>query len=407
MKIINQGRLVFRFLSRHRVRAFLMMLGVLIGIAAMTVLDSVGQATRREALARFKNMVGTFDTVIIRPGAGKTRGMVSLTNVPGTLKFEDAQALANEVRGVRQVAELQNAFDIDVKVRDRTDSPAIFGVSANWLELRDEDVAQGQFFTLDDERALSRVAVLGGDVQDLLFPGESPLGQTMRIADVPFRIIGTLRRRGAGPTGASLDHLVLIPVTTASRRLFHRDFLTMIIAQLQNPEASDEAVAAVTAKLRKRHHLAGAALDDFTVTNPRAIFGQVARVGSTLSKVVKGAALLSMLIGGGVIMSLMLTAVAERRREIGLHRSVGASRRDILLGFLVEAVTISAGGGAGGAALALAGTSLVARVEHLPLVFPGATLAMAALVSVTTGLVFGLYPAWKASMTDPITALRS
>jgi putative ABC transport system permease protein len=407
MKVLNQARLVLRFLTRHRLRAFLMMLGVLIGIAAVTVLESVGQATRREALARFKNMVGTFDTVIVRPGAGKTRGMVSLTNVPATLRFEDAQAIASEVRGIRQVAELQNAFDIDVKVRDRTDSPAIFGVSANWLKLRDEEVALGQFFTADDERALSRVAVLGGDVQDLLFPGESPLGQTMRIADVPFRIIGTVKRRGAGPTGASLDRLVLIPVTTASRRLFHRDFLTMVIAQLENPEASDEAVAAVTAKLRERHHLTGTALDDFTVTNPRAIFGQVARVGSTLSKVLKGAALLSMLIGGGVIMALMLTAVAERRREIGLHRSLGASRGDILLGFLLEAVTISAGGGAAGALLALAGTTLVARFEHLPLAFPGATLAIAALVSVTTGLAFGLYPAWRASMTDPITALRS
>ena len=407
MKTMNQARLALRFLARHRLRAFLMMLGVLLGIAALTVLDSVGDATRREALSRVKNMIGTFDTIIVRPGAGRTRGMVSLTNVPGTLKFEDAQAIATEVPGIRQVATLQNAFDIDVKYRDLRDSPAVFGVSANWLALRGEDVQEGQFFTPDDERALARVALLGGDVQELLFPGEGPVGQTIRIAEVPFRIIGTLKKRGAGPTGASLDHLVLIPVTTASRRLFHRDYLTMVIAQLREPDRSDEVVSAVTAKLRERHHLTGTALDDFTLTNPRAVLAQVTRIGSALTKILRGAALLSMLIGGAVIMALMLTAVSERRREIGVRRSVGASRLDILFEFLIEAVFVCSIGGAVGAGLALVGTELVAKAGRLPMAFAGEALATAAGVSIATGIVFGLYPAWKASALDPIAALRS
>jgi putative ABC transport system permease protein len=352
-------------------------------------------------------MVGTFDTIIVRPGAGKTRGMVSLTNVPGTLKFDDAQAMSSEVPEVRQVALVQNAFDIDVKYRDREDSPAVFGVSSNWLKIRAEDIQEGQFFTIDDERTLARVAVLGGDVSDALFPGQPPVGQTMRIAEVPFQIIGTLKRRGAGPAGGSLDHIVLIPVTTASRRLFHRDFLTMMIVQLRRPELSDATAAAITAKLRERHHLARNALDDFTVTNPGAVLAQVTRLGTTFSKILQGTAVLSLLVGGVVIMALMLTSVGERRREIGVRRAVGASRRDILFEFLLEAVVICAAGGLAGAALSLAGTRLVAKLGNLPMAFAGGTLALGAGVSVATGLLFGLYPAWKASTTDPIVALRS
>ncbi|HEX7253359.1 MAG TPA: ABC transporter permease [Thermoanaerobaculia bacterium] len=407
MKIANQARLALRHLSRRRVRTLLMTLGVFVAIASLTVLESVGEATRREAVARFKNMVGTFDTVIVRPGAGRTRGMVSLTNVPGTLKFEDAQAIAAELPGIRQVAQLQNAFDIDVKYRDRTDSPAVFGVSANWLTLRGEQVAQGSFFTSDDDRSLARVAVLGGDVLDNLFSGESALGLTFRIADVPFQIVGVLKKRGAGPAGGSLDHIILIPVTTASRRLFHRDFLTMLIAQLREPERSEEGVRLITAKLRERHHLAGSALDDFTVTSPTAVMTQVTRMGSTLSKILREASVLSLFIGAAVILALMLMAVTERRREIGVLRSVGASGADILVQFLLEAIAVSVLGGALGAVLASAGTNLMARIQHLPMTFAGGALLVATALSVATGLVSGLYPAWKASSVDPVEALRA
>jgi putative ABC transport system permease protein len=407
MKIVNQARLAFCSLSRRRLRAFWMMLGVLVGIAAFTVVTSVGEATRREAMSRVKNMVGTFDTIIIRPGAGKTRGMVSLTNVPATLKFEDAQAIAAEIPDIQRVALVQNAFDIDVKYRDRADSPAVFGVSSNWLAIRGEDVQEGHFFTADDERALARVAVLGGDAQDALFPAENPLDQTIRIADVPFRVLGTLKRRGAGPTGASLDQIILIPVTTASRRLFNRDFLTMMVAQLRQPESNGAAAAAITAKLRDRHHLASTALDDFTVTNPAAVLAQVNRLGSTLSKILQGTAVFSMLIGGTVITALMLIAVTERRREIGTRRALGASRRDILFEFLLEAVLVCVIGGVAGAALSLAGTNLVARFGHLPKIVAAGPLALAMVSSIGTGLVFGVYPAWRAAATDPIVALRS
>jgi len=382
-----------------------MMAGVMIGICSLTILDSVGESTKRETMKRFKNMLGTFDTVIIRPGSGKTRGMVSLTNVPPTLKFEDAAAIAAELPEVKQVALLQNAFDIDVKYKDKNVSPAIFGVSANWLDLRGDELAEGNIISEEDIGSLARVAILGSDVLPLLFPEGDALGKTIRIGDVPFQVKGVLAQRGAGPGGGSLDNLILIPVTTASKRLFNRDFLTMVIAQLRDPEKSEAAVSKITALLRQRHHIAVSALDDFTMTSPQAVMAQVREMGSALSTILKGIATIAMLIGGAVIMSLMLISVSERRKEIGLRRSVGANRQDILLQFILEAALVSSIGGLVGIALGLAGTNLVARLDHLPPILSLQALESAAGLSVGLGLLFGIYPAWKAAHVDPVKAL--
>jgi putative ABC transport system permease protein len=399
--------LAFRTLSRNRLRTCFMMLGMVVGIASLTALSSVGESTRQETMRRFKRMIGTFDTVIIRPGSSQTRGMVSLTNVPPTLKFEDARAIATDITDVRRVAEVQNAFDVDVKYRDQTAAPAIFGVSANWTELRGDELGQGNGISDDDVQALGRVAVLGADVKAALFGADDPLGKTLRIADVPFQVKGVLASRGAGPGGANLDNIVLIPVTTASRRLFNRDFLTMLVAQLKDPEQGDRAVARITSLLRERHHIVPPASDDFTITNPKAAMGRVTEVGSTLSKVLTGVAALATLIGGVVIMSLMLIAVSERRKEIGVRRSVGASRQDILLQFLLEALTISAIGGLIGVAIGVGGTSLATWWQQQPSALVWQAIGSAVAISVAVGLAFGLHPAWKASHVDPIAALRS
>ncbi len=399
--------LALRTLSRNRLRSFFMMLGVVVGISSLTALSSVGESTRQDTMRRFKRMVGTFDTVIVRPGAGRSRGMPSLTTVPPTLKFEDAGAIATEIPGVLRVAEVQNAFDVDVKYREKTATPAVFGVSANWTDLREDQVTQGRSITEDDVQGLGRVTVIGADVKTSLFGDDDPIGKTLRIADVPFVVKGVLASRGAGPAGATLDNLLLVPVTTASRRLFNRDFLTMLIAQLKDPEQGDGAVKQITALLRERHHIVPPVADDFTITNPRAAMARVTEVGSTLSKVLTGVAALATLIGGVVIMSLMLIAVSERRKEIGVRRSVGASRRDIMIQFLLEALTISALGGLVGIAIGVGGTTVATWLQQLPPALAWSAVGGAVLVSVAVGLVFGLHPAWKASHVDPIAALRS
>ena len=407
MSLSRASQLAIRTLTRHRLRACFMMLGVTIGVATLTALASLGESTKEETMRRFKRMIGTFDTVIVRPGAGRTRGMPSLTMVEPSLKFEDAKAIASDIANVRRVAEVQHAVDIGVKYRDKTTSPAVFGVSSNWTALRDDDVADGRGISDEDVRSLARVAVLGADVKATLFTDENPIGRTVRIADVPFQIVGILASRGAGPGGGSLDNLLLIPVSTASKRLFNRDFLTMVIAQLKDPGQGDQTVTAITTLLRERHRLAATAQDDFTITNPRAAMARVTEVGSTLSKVLTGVGVLATLVGGVVIMSLMLMAVSERRKEIGVRRSVGATKRDVLVQFLIEAATVSTMGGVFGIGCGVGGTTVATMVQKLPPTLAWKAIAGAALMSVTLGVVFGLHPAWKASNVDPIAALRS
>jgi putative ABC transport system permease protein len=396
-----------RSLRRYRLRTTLMMLGIFVGIASLAVLSSLGEATKRETMQRFKNMLGTFDAIIIRPGGGRTRGMPTLVNVPPTLRFDDATAIATELPEIKAVAEVQNAFDIDVKYRERASAPAIFGVSPNWLTLRSEEVADGAFFDANQNTSLARVAILGPDVRNQMFGGEDPLGKTIRIADVPFEVIGLLKSRGAGPAGASLDNVVLIPINTASRRLFNRDFLTMLIAQVKNPERSSEATAGVAALLRRRHRIQPPALDDFTITNPSATMAQVSRAGSTLTKILTGVSIMALLIGGVVITSLTSIAVSERRKEIGVRRSVGAARSDVVLQFLFEAIFVSLAGGVAGAILGWGGMQLVTRLQKLPPILVWQPFAAAIVLSLAVGVLFGLYPAWRASRVDPIQALRS
>jgi putative ABC transport system permease protein len=399
-------RSVVRTLARNKGRAALMMAGVTIGIASLTILTSIGESTRRETMKRFKNMLGTFDTVIIRPGSSKNRGMVSLTNVEPSLKVSDAEAIATEVPEVRQVAQIQNALDIDVKCRDHSGTAAIFGVTSNFPDLRGDEIADGEFITDEDVRSSAKIAVLGADARKQLFPDEDPLGKIVQIGDVPFVVRGVMVARGAGPAGGSLDNLIFIPVTTASRRLFNRDFLTILIAQLKDPAQGQLAIDHIQSLLRARHHIAPGALDDFNLTNPRAVMEQVTTMGSTIRKLLVIVAILATGIGGVVIMSVTLIGVSERRKEIGLRRAVGASRNTILLQFLLEAMLLSFAGGAIGIAIGVAGTQGVSRLQHLPFLLEPATLLSTTALSIALGLVFGMYPAWKAATTNPINALR-
>jgi putative ABC transport system permease protein len=399
--------LALRTLRRNPLRSLFMMLGVAVGIASLIAMASVGEATRQETLRQFKRMVGTFDTISIQPGGARTRGMPSLTTVEPTLRFEDATAIEAEIPNVRRVARAQSAFDIDVQARDRTTTTSIWGISEDWMEIRGDDVSVGRGISAEDVETLARVVVIGEDVRRALFPDEDPIGKTLRIAEVPFQVQGVLLSRGAGPGGASLDDLLLLPVSTAAKRLFSRDYLTSITVQLDDPQQHAKAAAAIEALLRERHGIVPPVEDDFTVSNPRAGFEQVARVESTLSRVLTGIAVIATLIGGVVIMSLMLIAVSERRREIGVRRAVGATRGDVLRQFLMEAALISALGGVAGVLLGVAVATAAAFNQQLPPAFLWGAMAGAVALATLVGLVFGLQPAWRAANVDPIQALRT
>jgi len=399
--------LALRTLRRNPLRSLFMLLGVAVGIASLIAMASVGEATRRETLQQFKRMVGTFDRISVQPGSARTRGMPSLTSVEPTLRFEDADAIAAEIPNVRRVSREQSAFDIDVQARERTATTSIWGISAEWMEIRGDDVTVGRGISPEDVVTLARVAVIGEDLRRQLFPDEDPIGKIIRIAEVPFTVQGVLVPRGAGPGGASLDNLLLLPVSTASKRLFSRDYLTTITVQLQDPEQYERAVAAITALLRERHGIVPPVEDNFTVSNPRAAMEQVEAVDTTLSAVLIGVAVIATLIGGVVIMSLMLIAVSERRREIGVRRALGATRTDVLRQFLVEAALISTLGGIVGVILGVAVAVVAAFQQQLPPAFLWGAMGGAVALATVVGLVFGLQPAWRAAQVDPIQALRS
>jgi len=395
-----------RSLNRNRRRSLAMMAGIAAGIALLTTVNAVGAASRRLTLAQVKNMLGTFDTVLVRPGAAKTRGMVSLANVPPTLTFDDAAALA-QLPAITQVAELQNAFDIDVEYRDRQVTPAVFGVSANWLDLRGDALAGGRFFTPAEMQSENRVAVVGADVVAGLFAGTNPLGATVRLGGGAYQVVGVLAPRGAGPGGFSLDNLILIPLSTARHRLFNRDFLTMAVAQVRPGESNPAALGEVRQLLRQRHHIATAALDDFSLTDPSAVAAQVTAAGSRLTVLLRGVAYVLLALGAVAIVALMLLGIMERRGEIAIRRAAGASRGDILAQFLAEAAVVAALAAALGALLGTAGMVLAARWLHLPLLWDGAALAGVSLAAVGLGLLCGLLPALRAARLEPAAALRA
>jgi putative ABC transport system permease protein len=255
--------------------------------------------------------------------------------------------------------------------------------------------------------SLARVAVIGQDMKNSFFAGEDPLGKTIRIAEVPFVVKGVLASRGVGPGGASMDNTLIIPVSTASKRLFNRDYLTSAIAQLHDPAQSAAVIRDISALLRERHGTVPGAEDDFIVTSPETQVAQINAVGSTLNRVVTGVGIIATLIGGAVIMGLMLIAVSERRREIGVRRAVGASRNDILKQFLAEAAVIAFIGGVVGVLLGVGGTLIATRVADLPPAVQWGAVAGSVVLAVLVGLVFGLHPAWRAAQVNPIEALRA
>lgn len=398
---------VWRVLSRNPLRSMLMMLGVIVGVGLLTALSSVGEATRQETLRQFKRMVGTFDTLTVRPGAASTRGMPSLTSVEPTLRFDDAPAIAAEIDGVLRVAQVQQAFDLDTTYLDKSSTPGVFGVSAEWTTIRGDEIVEGADLSAEDHRQYARVAVIGEETRRQLFGDDTPLGKIIRIANVPFEVKGVFASRGAGPGGSSLDNLVVIPVTTASRRLFNRDYLTNIIVQLEDPTEGPSVAEGIRELLRQRHEIAAGAPDDFTVTSPRATVEKIAEVDSALSRILQGLGAVAALIGGVVIMNLMLAGVTARRREIGLRRALGATAAHIRHQFLLEAIVVSLLGGLLGVVGGLLGAFVTVTVQGLPWAWDLSALILATVLSVALGIGFGLYPAHRAAHIDPIDALRS
>ncbi|HBY98656.1 MAG: ABC transporter permease [Ardenticatenaceae bacterium] len=409
MKLAESLRIAIRSLSVNKMRSSLTMLGIIIGVGAVITLLSVGQGVQRLVTEQIQS-VGS-NLLFVVPGVlGGGGGQGSTL----TLTVDDAQAIADP-RNIPDVAAVAPTRSIQgqVEYANRNKFFSVSGVTPEFSPVRNTKVTVGRFLEPADLTARSRVAVLGADVYDTLFPnGGYPIGQTIKINRIPFRVIGLMERKGGGPFGSEDDY-VWVPLTTLQTRLVNTrsregdPLVTVIYVSVREESRMVAAQDDITRLLRERHKIAPGDDDDFSVINQAdllAVFGQITGVLTLFLGAIAG---ISLLVGGIGIMNIMLVSVTERTREIGIRKAVGAKRRDILLQFLIEAIVLSVIGGLIGIALGWAGALAIKSVSSdiQTYVSPGSIL-LATSFSLAVGLFFGIYPAFQASRLNPIEALR-
>jgi putative ABC transport system permease protein len=405
MKIVSTVRVSLKGLLANKLRTFFMMLGVLIGIAALTVIISVGRGAKAQVMERMEK-VSAFGAVMVSPGGGMTRGLGSVESVPATLTVEDAQAIKAEVPNVRDVAMAQVKQNVAIKFEGQSTTTTVWGVTPNYTQVRPSPVTRGEMFGPDEQASSARVAVLGQETAAALFGDADPLDQTIRVENVPFKVIGIFKKMGASPGGGNLDDRIFIPQSTSARRLFNVTNLSQLVIQIATREQVAPAAPRVKQFLRERHHIAPGMPDDFSVRIAEQMLGVLTGTSQTLTLFLSIVAALSLLVGGFIVMNIMLISVSERTKEIGLRRAVGACRRDILLQFILEAGSVTAAGGGIGVLVGIGGALAASRVMGWPAAISWPAILGAVAFAAIVGLVFGVQPARKAAALHPVEALR-
>jgi putative ABC transport system permease protein len=394
MSLVDLVRLAFSRLRTGRLRAALTMLGVIIGVASVVALVGVGQGTTSNITERLTSLGTNLLTISAAGAAG---------GAESTLTLGDAEALAglDGIAGVAPESEAQAVVAAD----GETTTTSIIGTTADYAAVRAFDMWQGTFLTdVAVERNL-RVAVLGATTADDLGLDESSLGTEITIGGLPFKLIGILQPKG-GATFADPDDQVMVPIGVVHKYLTGGDGVRTIGVSVAEQDRMTAVQSEITTLLRARHDLATTDDDDFSIFDQAQLLETASSISGTLTLLLGGIASISLVVGGIGIMNIMLVSVRERTREIGIRKAVGARGRDILLQFLIEALTLSGLGGVLGIALGLGVSALIARIGGISFAFSPTTLAVALLFSLAVGIVFGVWPARQAARLDPITALR-
>ena len=402
-------RTAWRSLRVNKMRSLLTVLGVIVGAAAVVCIISIGLGAQAQVSEKIQTLGANL--LVISPGAQVSGGARQQAGTRHTLTEEDAQAILNQIESV-QVAAPVLSRRMQVIAGDRNWSTLIAGVRTDYLIAREWPVVEGRPFSLEEMQYSAKVAVVGDVVRQELFGTKSAIGETMRIGNVPFTIVGVLDKKGEGAMGRNQDDLVFIPLSTAKSRVLgsvrgnSRDALDFIVVKVNDSNSVSRVREALAPLLRQRHQLPKGSHDDFSIENPTEILG--AREGSirTFALLLTAVASVSLLVGGISIMNIMLVSVTERTKEIGLRMALGARRRDIRRQFLIEAIALSLAGGLAGAVLGIVAAVAVGLYAQWPILISPWTVVLACGFAGVVGIAFGFYPAYRASCLDPIVALR-
>ena len=400
----NLFKIALRALANNKLRAFLTMLGIIIGVASVIAMLAIGQGSKKSIQQQISEMGSNM--IMIHPAAEMRGGVRQDPSAMQTLKLENYEKLSEECTYLSGIS--PNVSSSGQLVAGANNYPSsVSGVSMDYLTIRQLTVEQGEMFTENDIRTAAKVCVIGKTIVDNLFPdGSDPIGKVIRCNQIPFRVIGVLKSKGYNSMGMDQDDVVLAPYSTVMKRLLAQTYLSGIFASALTEDMTDEAVDEITTILRREHKLKETDDDDFTIRTQQELSSMLNTTTDLMTTLLACIAGISLVVGGIGIMNIMYVSVTERTREIGLRMSVGARGVDILSQFLIEAILISITGGLIGVIIGCGASFMIKTIAHWPVFIQPWSVLLSFLVCTVTGVFFGWYPAKKAADLDPIDALR-
>ena len=400
----NLFKIALRALANNKLRAFLTMLGIIIGVASVIAMLAIGQGSKKSIQQQISEMGSNM--IMIHPGAEMRGGVRQDPSAMQTLKLENYEKLSEECTYLSGIS--PNVSSSGQLVAGANNYPSsVSGVSMDYLTIRQLTVEQGEMFTENDIRTAAKVCVIGKTIVDNLFPdGSDPIGKVIRCNQIPFRVIGVLKSKGYNSMGMDQDDVVLAPYSTVMKRLLAQTYLSGIFASALTEDMTDEAVDEITTILRREDKLKATDDDDFTIRTQQELSSMLNTTTDLMTTLLACIAGISLVVGGIGIMNIMYVSVTERTREIGLRMSVGARGVDILSQFLIEAILISITGGLIGVIIGCGASFMIKTIAHWPVFIQPWSVLLSFLVCTVTGVFFGWYPAKKAADLDPIDALR-
>lgn len=404
MNIKNLLKIALKALNNNKMRCFLTMLGVIIGVGAVIAMLAIGQGSKNSIKAQISEMGSNM--IMIFPGAEKHGGVRQSSDDMQTLKPADYEALLRESGTIANITPTVNGQGQWIYGNNNYPSQAQ-GVNTQYLDIRQRKVAQGEMFTEEDVKNAAKVCVLGKTLVDNLFPaGTDPLGKVIRFGKIPMTVIGVLEEKGYNTMGQDQDDLALVPYTTVMKRVLATDYLQGIQASAVDENQTDRTIEEITGILRSQHKLKETDENNFTIRSMQELAEMISSTSSMMTVLLAAVAGISLLVGGIGIMNIMIVSVTERTREIGLRMSIGATGRDIMMQFLIEAVIISVTGGVLGIVTGAVATWMISLFAHWPVQIDAGSVILSFVVCTAIGIIFGFYPAAKASNLDPIEAIR-